>query len=294
MNGGQKKLNLNKPRVLQKIKMALEEDIGTGDLTTESLIDNDQISQGVIKVKEEGVVAGLEVAELVFSILDDEIEFEACVEEGARVKAGSKIAEISGATASLLTAERVALNFLQRMSGIATATRKFSDLVADFEVRIVDTRKTTPGLRILEKAAVHLGGGFNHRQGLYDAVMIKDNHLAAVESLGAAVDKVRNNVSHTVKIEVEAETLEQVEEALRAKADIIMLDNMKVNLMKEAVELINGRAIVEASGGINASTVVEVAKTGVDIISVGALTHSSNSLDISFDLVGSDNNGKTA
>lgn len=294
MNGGQKKLNLNKPQVLQKIKMALEEDIGTGDLTTESLIDNDQISQGVIKVKEEGVVAGLEVAELVFSILDDEIEFEACVEEGARVKAGSKIAEISGATASLLTAERVALNFLQRMSGIATATKKFSDLVADFGVRIVDTRKTTPSLRILEKAAVRLGGAFNHRQGLYDAVMIKDNHLAAVESLGTAVDKVRNNVSHTVKIEVETETLEQVEEALAAKVDIIMLDNMKTKLMKEAVELINGRAIVEASGGINASTVVEVAKTGVDIISVGALTHSSNSLDISFDLVGSDNNGKTA
>ena len=276
--------NLNKLKIDNIIERALEEDIGTGDLTTEILIEQQQQVQGIIKAKEAGVIAGLEVAERVFTKVDSEIEFVSDVTEGAEVMEDTKIAEVSGSTASILTAERVALNFLQRLSGIATTTKKFCVLTADFEVRIVDTRKTTPGLRILEKEAVKLGGGFNHRQGLYDAVMIKDNHLAAVESLSSAVTKVRNNVSHTVKIEVETETLEQVEEALAAKADIIMLDNMETELMKEAVELINGRATTEASGGIDLETVVDMAQTGVDVISVGGLTHSSNSLDISLDL----------
>ena len=275
---------LNKAEVLKIITRALEEDIGTGDLTTELLIDPQQKAKGVIRAKEEGVIAGLEVAKLVFKSLDEEIEFESCVSEGAKVKAGKKVAAVSGATSGLLTAERVALNFLQRMSGIATQTRQFSDLAADFEVRIVDTRKTTPGLRILEKEAVQLGGGFNHRQGLYDAVMIKDNHLEAVGGLQEAVTKAKNNLPHTVKVEVETESLEQVKEAIAAGADIIMLDNMEVELMQEAVELIDGRAVVEASGEINLSTVVDAAKTGVDVISIGALTHSIDSLDISLDL----------
>ena len=277
-------LNLNKLQLDHIIERALKEDIGTGDLTTEILIDQQQKGQGIIKAKEAGVIAGLEVAERVFAVVDSEIEFTTLVNEGVEIEASTKIAEVTGSTASILTAERVALNFLQRLSGIATTTKKFCDLTAEFNVRIVDTRKTTPGLRILEKEAVKLGGGFNHRQGLYDAVMIKDNHLKAVDSLSAAVHKVRSEVPHTVKIEVETETLDQVEEALAAEADIIMLDNMEVEVMKEAVELIDGQAISEASGGINSSIVVAAAQTGVDVISVGALTHSSNSLDISLDL----------
>lgn len=270
--------------MLDIVEKALKEDIGTGDLTTETLVSSQQQSRGIIKAKEDGIIAGLEVAKLVFATVDSEVKFNSVVNEGSKVKAKTKIAEVRGSTASILTAERVALNFLQLLSGIATTTRKFCDLVAEFNVRIVDTRKTTPGLRVLEKEAVRLGGGFNHRMGLDDAVMIKDNHLETVESLSAAVNKVRNNVSHTVKIEVETETLAQVKEAVAAGADIIMLDNMAPELMKEAVELINGRAVVEASGGIDLETVVATAKTGVDIISVGSLTHSSNSLDISLDL----------
>jgi nicotinate-nucleotide pyrophosphorylase (carboxylating) len=277
-------LNWNNFKLETIIKNALEEDIGPGDLTTTRLIPASQTSQAVIKAKEAGVIAGLEVAKLVFNSLNTDIEFQSLVEEGAEVTATTKIAQINGATADLLRGERVALNFLQRMSGIATQTKQICDLVADFDLRIVDTRKTTPGLRMLEKYAVRVGGGFNHRQGLYDAVMIKDNHLQAVGSIEEAVTKVRRNVAHTVKIEVETEDLAQVKEALQAGADIILLDNMKLELLESAVDLIGERAIAEASGEINATTVQEVAQTGVDVISIGALTHSSSSLDISLDL----------
>ena len=205
-NGGVKRLNLNKRQVVKIIKNALDEDIGRGDLTTELLIESGQMSRGVIEAKEDGVIAGLEVLELVFKTLDQEIELEFYTANGDSIRAGAKIAEVKGPTASLLTAERVALNFLQRMSGIATKTARFCAQVADYDLRIVDTRKTTPGLRILEKEAVRLGGGYNHRQGLYDAVMIKDNHLKAAESLQKAVTTVRNNLPHTVKIEVETES----------------------------------------------------------------------------------------
>ncbi|MGM0369819.1 MAG: carboxylating nicotinate-nucleotide diphosphorylase [Bacillota bacterium] len=277
-------MNWNNFKLKEIIKNALEEDIGTGDLTTTTLIPANQTSQAVIKAKEAGVIAGLEVAKLVFRSLNTDIEFQSLVEEGTEVTATTKIAQISGATADLLRGERVALNFLQRMSGIATQTKQICDLVADFDLRIVDTRKTTPGLRILEKYAVRVGGGFNHRQGLYDAVMIKDNHLQAVGSIERAVAKVRSNLGHTVKIEVETENLAQVKEALQARADIILLDNMKLEVLESAVDLIGERAIAEASGGINTTTVQEVAQTGVDVISIGALTHSSSSLDISLDL----------
>jgi nicotinate-nucleotide pyrophosphorylase (carboxylating) len=277
-------LNWNNFKLETIIKNALEEDIGPGDLTTTRLIPASQTSQAVIKAKEAGVIAGLEVAKLVFNSLNTDIEFQSLVEEGAEVTATTKIAQINGATADLLRGERVALNFLQRMSGIATQTKQICDLVADFDLRIVDTRKTTPGLRMLEKYAVRVGGGFNHRQGLYDAVMIKDNHLQALGSIEEAVTKVRRNVAHTVKIEVETEDLAQVKEALQAGADIILLDNMKLELLESAVDLIGERAIAEASGEINATTVQEVAQTGVDVISIGALTHSSSSLDISLDL----------
>lgn len=277
-------MNWNNFKVEEIIKNALREDVGTGDLTTSTLIPANQTSQAVIKAKEAGVIAGLEVAKLVFRSLNTDIEFQSLVEEGTEVTATTKIAQISGATADLLRGERVALNFLQRMSGIATQTKQICDLVADFDLRIVDTRKTTPGLRILEKYAVRVGGGFNHRQGLYDAVMIKDNHLQAVDSIGKAVAKVRSNLGHTVKIEVETEDLAQVKEALQARADIILLDNMDLEVLESAVDLIGERAIAEASGGINTKTVQEVAQTGVDVISIGALTHSSSSLDISLDL----------
>ena len=283
-NGGVKRLNLNKRQVVKIIKNALDEDIGRGDLTTELLIESGQMSRGVIEAKEDGVIAGLEVLELVFKTLDQEIELEFYTANGDSIRAGAKIAEVKGPTASLLTAERVALNFLQRMSGIATKTARFCAQVADYDLRIVDTRKTTPGLRILEKEAVRLGGGYNHRQGLYDAVMIKDNHLKAAESLQKAVTTVRNNLPHTVKIEVETESLAEVKKALKSAADIIMLDNMSLELMKEAVSLIDEQAIVEASGGINLSTVKDVAETGVDVISIGALTHSIDALDISLNL----------
>ena len=283
-NGGVKRLNLNKRQVVKIIKNALDEDIGRGDLTTELLIESGQMSRGVIEAKEDGVIAGLEVLELVFKTLDQEIELEFYTANGDSIRAGAKIAEVKGPTASLLTVERVALNFLQRMSGIATKTARFCAQVADYDLRIVDTRKTTPGLRILEKEAVRLGGGYNHRQGLYDAVMIKDNHLKAADSLQKAVTTVRNNLPHTVKIEVETESLAEVKKALKSAADIIMLDNMSLELMKEAVSLIDEQAIVEASGGINLSTVKDVAETGVDVISIGALTHSIDALDISLNL----------
>ena len=284
-------MKVNRSELLPIIKRALREDIGTGDLTTETLIKQQDQSKAIIKTKETGVIAGLEVVELVFKTVDSNVNLEFLVNEGDQVASNTILAKVKGSTAALLTGERVALNFLQRMSGITTKTKKFCDSVAGLNVRITDTRKTTPSLRSLEKYAVKVGGGYNHRQGLYDAVMIKDNHLQAVGSIKKAVQQARNNISHTTKIEVETENLEQVKEAIKAKADIIMLDNMGLELLRTAVELIEGRAIVEASGGITIDTVVDVAKTGVDVISVGALTHSIDSLDISLDFQGSDNNG---
>ena len=266
------------------IEQALLEDIGTGDITTESIIPSNLKAKGIIKTPEEGVVAGLNIACLVFQKLDSEIIFQEKIKDGTQVVRGKVLAEITGSAQIILKGERVALNFLQRMSGIATITSKFCQQVKDFSVRIVDTRKTTPGLRILEKYAVRMGGGYNHRFGLYDAVLIKDNHIAVAGGIKSAVNSVRKQISHTVKIEVEVESLSQLQEALEMKVDIIMLDNMDLNTMKKAVKMVKGKVLIEASGGITLEKVREIAQTGVDLISIGSLTHSVKSLDISMEI----------
>ena len=267
------------------IEQALLEDIGTGDITSESIVPYDLKAKGIIKTSEEGVVAGLDIAYLIFKKLDSEIIFQEKIKDGTKVTRGKVLAEISGSARTILKGERVALNFLQRMSGIATITSKFCQQVKDFPVRIFDTRKTTPGLRILEKYAVRMGGGHNHRFGLYDAVLIKDNHIAVAGGIKSAVNSVRKQISHTVKIEVEVENLSQLQEALKVQVDIIMLDNMDLETMKEAVKMVKGEALIEASGGITLEKVREIARTGVDLISVGALTHSVKALDISMEII---------
>ncbi len=276
-------MNLNKSEVSKIIQRALEEDINTGDITTLAVVDSQQESKAKLLAKEAGIVAGLDIAKSVFEYLNPEIEFRSLVSEGAEVEVKTIIAEVSGRSRDILTGERVALNLLQRLSAIATKTAYYQSLIKDYNVKIVDTRKTTAGLRILEKYAVRVGGGYNHRFGLYDAVMIKDNHIKAAGGISKTVAKARNEIPHTMKIEVETETLAAVKEALRAQADIIMLDNMNIATMTEAVKLIKKQAIVEASGDITAKNIVKVAQTGVDVISLGTLTHSIKALDISMD-----------
>ena len=266
------------------IEQALLEDIGTGDITSESIVPSNLKAKGIIKTSEEGVVVGLNITSLVFKKLDSEIIFQEKIKDGTKVARGKVLAEITGSARTILKGERVALNFLQRMSGIATITSKFCQEVEDFPVRIVDTRKTTPGLRILEKYAVSMGGGHNHRFGLYDAVLIKDNHITVAGGIRPAVDSVRKQISHTVKIEVEVENLSQLQDALKVKADIIMLDNMDLDTMEEAVKIAKGKALIEASGGITLGKVRKIAQTGVDLISIGSLTHSVKSLDISMEI----------
>lgn len=266
------------------VRRALEEDIGTGDLTTEATVPAGATAEAIIHTKEEGVIAGLDAVRIVFRILDPAIAFTAEVSDGTFVPKGTVIARLAGSARAILMGERTALNLLQRMSGIATMTRRAVEAVKFFPTRIVDTRKTAPGLRLLDKYAVRMGGGQNHRFGLYDAVLIKDNHIKVAGGIGAAVAAARKAIPFTAKVEVETENLEQVQEALTAGADIIMLDNMDYDTMRKAVELINGRALVEASGKVTVETVTDVAKTGVDFISMGALTHSVKALDISLDI----------
>ena len=268
------------------IENALLEDIHTGDITTLAVVAKSQERRALLKAKEEMVRSGIEVAARVFHLLDPCIHFDSHFADGARLKAGDVIAEIVGDAAFLLQGERVALNLLQRMCGVATLTSHYVQAVKGTKARVVDTRKTTPGLRILEKYAVRVGGGINHRTGLYDGVLIKENHIAAAGGIAEAVNRARAYIPHTMKIEVETETLAEVAEALSAAADIIMLDNMDLAAMREAVALIGGRALVEASGGVSLKTVREIAETGVDIISVGALTHSARAMDISMLLEG--------
>lgn len=242
-------------------------------------------------VKAEGVISGLDAAAAVFRRVDSRIEVTLRAAGGTRVSPGDIVAEIAGPARGILMAERVALNLVQRLSGVATLTARYVAAVAGTNARIVDTRKTTPGLRILEKQAVRDGGGHNHRVGLADGVLIKDNHLAAIggpDRIARAIERARAFAPHTIKIEVEVTTLEEVEQALAAGADAILLDNMDLATMRRAVELVGGRALVEASGGINLDTVRAVAETGVDLISVGALTHSAPALDVSLDFVLSD------
>jgi len=268
--------------VEQAVVAALAEDVGPGDVTTEATVDPAAEAVAAILLKEAGVVCGLGVAEAVFRLVDEEILFEPIVEDGAALERPGPVARVSGRASSVLTAERVALNFLGRLSGVATLTGRYVDAVAGTGVTILDTRKTTPGLRALEKHAVACGGGRNHRFGLWDGVLVKDNHLRAAGSVAAAVERVR--VSSDLPIEVECDTQEQVVEALRAGADAILLDNMPLEELRAAVELVAGRARLEASGGITLENVRAVAETGVDDISVGALTHSARSLDVSLEL----------
>ena len=278
-------MNWNNQLIENIIARGIDEDIWTGDITSESLIPAETLGNAQILMKEKGILAGLSLAERIFYQFTDEIFFEAQADDGDLIEKGQIIAEIKGPVREILKAERIVLNFLQRLSGIATRTNQYVQAVKDYDLKIVDTRKTTPTLRILEKYAVRMGGGYNHRMGLYDAVMIKDNHIFAAGGITMAVNKVREQVPHTIKIEVEVEDLKGVEEALNAGADIIMLDNMDSSEMTKAVEIIDKRAIVEASGGITFKDLEEVAATGVDIISVGALTHNIKALDISLNLV---------
>jgi nicotinate-nucleotide pyrophosphorylase (carboxylating) len=296
-------MNLNFIEVEEIVRRALSEDIGTGDITTalpsvsglmlsrRIISAPASVSRAQIIMKEDGVIAGLEVAALVFgftansySAFGQELEFTLIAEEGSRVRVGDAVAEITGMTAAILTGERTALNILQRMSGIATQTARLVELISHTGAAIVDTRKTTPGLRTLEKYAVRTGGGRNHRMGLYDAVLIKDNHIAAVGGIAAAIERARAGAPHTVKIEIECDTIDQVEQALEAGADMILLDNMSPDTLGKAVEICEGRALTEASGGITEESIVAVAETGVDLISVGALTHSVRALDISLEI----------
>lgn len=263
------------------IEIALQEDIGPGDITTDNLVGPDLEGKGVITAKEPLVIAGLDVAGQVFEHLDHEVIFRAGYEDGDVIKDGGTVAEVEGKLQVLLKGERTALNFLQRLSGIATCVRSYVDELANQSVRLVDTRKTAPGWRVLEKYAVRMGGAHNHRMGLYDGVLIKDNHIAACGGIIKAVDRIRANVSHLVKIEVEVSDLSQVKDAMDAGADVIMLDNMNIKKIKEAVAFINGKAAVEVSGGITKKGLKPLAVTGVDIISVGALTHSARCVDIS-------------
>jgi nicotinate-nucleotide pyrophosphorylase (carboxylating) len=263
---------------------ALAEDVGAGDLTTLAIVDSEDRCRAEIVAQADGVIAGLPIARLTFRALDSEIGFDAIVSDGARVSEGMTVAHLAGATHSILTAERTALNFLQRFSGIATSTAEYVEAVRGTTAHILDTRKTAPGLRLLDKYAVRMGGGHNHRIGLFDGVLIKDNHVRVAGGVGEAVRRARASTHHLVKIEVEVQTLEEVEEAIGANADVILLDNMNLSKVRQAVGLISGRCPTEVSGGITLDTVRELAEAGVDFISVGALTHSVTALDISLEL----------
>ena len=267
------------------IDFALREDIGPGDITTDNLILDEKQGRGIILAKEPLILAGIEVAKEVFFHLDSKIEFHTRYKDQDEIAQGTTILEVCGSLRTLLKGERTALNFLQHLSGIATHVRSYVEIIGDLPVRLVDTRKTTPGLRTLEKYAVRMGGAYNHRMGLYDGVLIKDNHIAACGGIGKAVETIRGSISHLVKIEVEVSDMAQVREALDARADVIMLDNMAISRIREAVALINGKALVEVSGMVTKKDLKELAGTGVDIISAGALTHSAPSVDISMRIV---------
>ncbi|MDA8423453.1 MAG: carboxylating nicotinate-nucleotide diphosphorylase [Nitrospiraceae bacterium] len=263
------------------IEHALSEDIGPGDITSETTIRPGSVSIAVMLAKQDLVLAGLEVARAVFHTLDPTIQWTSALKDGDRVKAGAEIAKLSGNTRALLAAERVALNLLQHLSGIATLTAKYVEQVKGLKAEVLDTRKTLPGLRQLEKYAVKIGGGRNHRFGLYDGVLIKDNHIKASGSITKAVENARKAAHHLLKIEVETSSLDEVREARLARAEIIMLDNMPLDMMREAVALIAGKALVEASGNVTLETIRAIAETGVDFISSGSLTHSAPAADIS-------------
>jgi nicotinate-nucleotide pyrophosphorylase (carboxylating) len=281
----QQRMTSNLPaEISRSIIRALEEDIGSGDVTTNTIVPAGASLRGRIIAKQDGVVAGLEIAKQVMLALSQQVTFVAEVEDGSKVTRGTVLANIDGSARVLLTTERTALNFLGRMSGIATLTRKFVEAVTGTKAVILDTRKTVPGLRITDKLAVRLGGGQNHRTGLFDMVLIKDNHIDFAGSITAAVQRVRNSGT-TLEIEVETRSLDNVREALALGVERILLDNMSVETMREAVAICDGRAKLEASGNVTLDTVLEVARTGVDYISVGALTHSPQVFDVSLEFV---------
>ncbi|MBX9684043.1 MAG: carboxylating nicotinate-nucleotide diphosphorylase [Hyphomicrobium sp.] len=266
------------------VRMALAEDLGLqGDITTNATVAANSIATAVIAARAGGVVSGVDVAAAAYKMLDSDVVVEILAADGTVIGAGRTIAQVRGQARALLTAERVALNFMGRMSGIATVTRRYVDAVANTSAKIVDTRKTTPGLRAFEKYAVRCGGGQNHRSGLFDAVLIKDNHIVAAGGLTMAIERARSAAGHMVKIEVEVDTLDQLDHVLRHKVDAVLLDNMTLAQLREAVRLVAGRCITEASGGVTLETVRAIAETGVDMISVGALTHSAPVLDLGLD-----------
>jgi nicotinate-nucleotide pyrophosphorylase (carboxylating) len=271
--------------IISSIQRALEEDIGSGDATTNSIVPSDATLRGQIVAKQDGVIAGLEIAAAVFRELDKTIVFETSITDGEKVANRTVVANLYGSARGLLTGERVALNFLGRMSGIATLTRRFVDAVSGTSAVILDTRKTAPGLRTTDKLAVKLGGGDNHRIGLFDMILIKDNHIDFAGSITAAVQRARS-ANSGLEIEVETRTLDDVREALSLDVERILLDNMSPDTMREAVQINSGRAKLEASGNVSLETVVEVARTGVDYISIGALTHSPKVFDVSLEWVG--------
>lgn len=267
------------------LELALQEDIGSGDITTESTVPEDSVLTGEVCAKGAGVVSGIGLCGMVFRKLDPHCEWEEMVCDGDRVSPGDTLARITGRSRAILSAERTALNILQKMSGISTLTSFFVEAVAGSSVKIKDTRKTLPGLRWISKYAVAAGGGHNHRAGLYDGVLIKDNHIKAAGGIAAAAEKARESVGEDFSIEIETKNMEQVKEAVSCGADVIMLDNMDIREIREAVRFIDHRALVEASGGVTLENAGEIARSGVDFISVGALTHSAPCLDISFDVL---------
>jgi nicotinate-nucleotide pyrophosphorylase (carboxylating) len=274
-------------RINEVIKNALLEDIGKGDITTSAIVSEGVSAGGEFLVKQDGVIAGLDILEILFRQVNPELKFIKCVSDGDRINSGQIAASIEGSAASILSAERTALNFLQRMSGIATLTQLFVEKIKHTHARILDTRKTAPGLRELDKLAVKIGGGTNHRIGLFDMFLIKDNHIAVAGSITKAVERCkefRDRRKSFNKIEVETTNIMQVKEALNCNVDFIMLDNFELDDMKEAVKLINRTCLIEASGGIDLNTVKFIAETGVDYISIGALTHSVKALDISLEI----------
>lgn len=266
------------------VKDALLEDIGFGDITTDFLAKDTDMLSGSLNTREDGILCGCEIFKKVFSVLSDKVEIKFHFKDGDKIKKGDKIASISGPARFVLTGERTALNYIQRLSGISTETKKYQEAIGNYSAKIVDTRKTTPNFRLFEKYAVKTGGGSLHRFNLSDCAMIKDNHIRLAGSITNAVTKLREHISHAHNIEVECDTLEQVVEAIKCKADIIMLDNFKISDMEYAVKLINKQAIVEASGNVNLSTVKDIAATGVDIISSSAIVAKAPTLDLALDI----------
>lgn len=274
---------LNRFYIEEHVKKALQEDIDFEDITTDNLTDDTDTMKCYLNTREDGVFCGKDVFDTVFKVLTDNISIKFFFKDGDVIKKGDKLAEISGSARAILTAERTALNYVQRLSGIATKSRQFQDAIREYGVRMVDTRKTTPNFRIFEKYAVKVGSGYVHRFNLSDLAMVKDNHVRFAGSITNAVKKLKQNISHAHKIEVECDTLEQVKEALSCEADIIMLDNMTIDMMKEAVKIIDHKAIVEASGNVDLNTLKEIAATGVDIISSSAIVAKAPTLDLGLD-----------